>query len=230
MIYSGWELNFFDNSNNFRKYQYDLIKSYLKNYILEIGPGSGKFAKKFLFGKAKKLYLSEINSNLRKLLKKEFKGLNKKVKIISNKINNIRGYFDTICYFDVIEHIKNDRFELLQAFKKLKKNGHLIIIVPANQFLFSNYDRSVGHYRRYNKKFFINFSKKYKLNCKKLHYFDSIGFFFLIINKIIDIKKRPKHAIGLTTLFWNLLVPLSRLIDNLFFYSFGKSLICVYKK
>ena len=43
--YTGWELKFFDSSNNFRKYQYEMVKKYLGKKILEIGPGSGLFAK-----------------------------------------------------------------------------------------------------------------------------------------------------------------------------------------
>ena len=112
--------------------------------------------------------------------------------------------------------------------KKLKKNGHLIIIVPAFNYLFSNYDKSVGHYRRYEKKFFVNFFKKndYLIN-KKLIYFDSVGFFFLLLNKIINSEKK---TIGLATFIWNLLIPISKLLDLITFNSFGKSLLCVIKK
>ena len=39
--YKGWELEFFDNSKNFRFYQLELIKKYLKGYLAEVGPGNG---------------------------------------------------------------------------------------------------------------------------------------------------------------------------------------------
>ena len=61
MKYTGWELKFFDSSNNFRKYQYEIIKKFIGRKVLEIGPGSGVFAKDFLSHKAKRLVLSEIN-------------------------------------------------------------------------------------------------------------------------------------------------------------------------
>ena len=41
--YSGWELPYFDKAQNFRKYQYDLIKIHVKDHIAEIGPGNGLF-------------------------------------------------------------------------------------------------------------------------------------------------------------------------------------------
>ena len=66
MNYSGWELKYF-LSHNFRKYQFDLIKGHLGKKILEVGPGSGKFAKKFLI-LADEVHLTEINKDLHKSL------------------------------------------------------------------------------------------------------------------------------------------------------------------
>jgi len=51
--------------------------------------------------------------------------------------------------FDVLEHIK-DPTNLLREFGRvLSKDGKLVISVPAHPFLFSDYDSSIGHYRRY---------------------------------------------------------------------------------
>ena len=152
MKYTGWELKFFDSSNNFRKYQYEIIKKFIGRKVLEIGPGSGVFAKDFLSHKAKRLVLSEINPVLYKKLVKNFKPI-KKVKVVSKKIKKVNESFNSICYFDVLEHIDNHEAEILSAIGRLKKNGHLIICVPAHSFLYSCYDRSVGHYRRYEKDF-----------------------------------------------------------------------------
>ena len=227
MEYSGWELKFFDLSNNFRKYQYSLIRKYVGKKLLEIGPGTGTFAKKFFLNNVDELNLSEINIELNKVLVSEFRN-NKKVKILSKKIEDIDDTFDTICYFDVLEHINDHEKEIENSLKRIKKGGHLIIIVPAFNFLFSHYDRSVGHYRRYEKKFFIDFVKTNNLDCKKLIYFDSIGFFFLSINKIINTKK--KNSVGLATILWNMLIPISKILDKITLNIFGKSVLCVIKK
>ena len=58
-------------------------------------------------------------------------------------------------------------------------------------------------------------------------YIDSIGFLFLLINKMINPKN--KKNVGVVTLIWNFLVPLSRIIDKLIFNKFGKSLLCIIK-
>ena len=43
--YDGFELDFFDGSDNFRKYQIDLIRKYIKDDLLEVGPGKGGLVK-----------------------------------------------------------------------------------------------------------------------------------------------------------------------------------------
>ena len=51
--------------------------------------------------------------------------------------------------FDVLEHIE-DPTNLLREFGRvLSTDGKLVISVPAHPFLFSDYDSSIGHYRRY---------------------------------------------------------------------------------
>mgnify|MGYP001438643644 CR=1 FL=1 len=228
MSYSGWELKFFDASGNFRKYQFSLIKDFVGKKVLEVGPGTGEFAKKYLLKKSEQLVLTEISENLNQSLQKQFKDSDKEVRILSRKIVDIDEDFDTICYFDVVEHIENHEEEIHQAFKKLKKDGHLIIIVPAFNHLYSNFDKSLGHYRRYEKKFFSEFAKKNNLVCKKLFYFDIIGYFFLLVNRIINTKTQKKVAFA--TFLWNLLIPISRIIDKITFHSVGKSLVCILKK
>jgi SAM-dependent methyltransferase len=57
---------------------------------------------------------------------------------------------EAIGVFDVLEHIE-EPIPMLQEFSRvLGRNGLLIITVPAHQFLYSEYDSSIGHYRRYS--------------------------------------------------------------------------------
>ena len=83
-------------------------------------------------------------------LKKKFK-LKKNIKVVGKKFSLKKNSYDTIIYLDVIEHIKNYENELINAYKSLKKNGNLIINVPAFQFLFSQFDKDVDHVKRFYK-------------------------------------------------------------------------------
>ena len=221
--YDGYELEYFDSAYNFRKYQLQLIKKYLEGNLAEVGPGKGEFVNyyiKFL----KSVMLIEPDKNLFKNLKKKHK--NKKIKIINTTINKVKKKFNSVMYFDVLEHIKDDFNEIKNAKTKCKKNGYLIFSVPAYQTFYNEFDKSVGHFKRYNKKDFKKLSIKANLKIEKLIYYDSFGLLLLILNKIFNFSNTNlKNKIS----FWNFFIPLSRLIDFVTFNKFGKSLICVFK-
>ena len=62
----------------------------------------------------------------------------------------LRGQFDVIFLFDVLEHItEENRFLRALAFY-LAPGGRLVVNVPAGQWAYSSYDVAVGHVRRYS--------------------------------------------------------------------------------
>ena len=223
--YDGFELEYFDSSNNFRNYQLSLIKKYLiKKKIAEVGPGRGGFVK-YYKKYSKSLFLIEPDRKLFRILKQKY--YNKKISVKNSKIQNIKNKFDTIMYFDVLEHIQNDLKEVLSAKKKLKKNGYLIFSVPAFQIFYNNFDKSVGHFKRYNKNDFNLLSSKSNLKIEKIMYYDSFGLLLIILSKIFNVSNKNLEK---NIKFWNFFIPLSKIIDLLTFNKFGKSLLCVFKK
>jgi hypothetical protein len=223
--YDGWELKFFDKSKNFRDYQLSLIKNYLKGYLAEVGPGNGinlvnyyKYPKKIdLYEPTKSLYLE---------LKKKFLK-SKKIKFY-NKILGGKKKYDTIVYLDVIEHIKKDKKEILTALRLLKKGGNLVISVPAFSHLYSNFDKDVGHFRRYSKNNFKKILEDISLQKVNFIYYDSIGYLLSLLSKIFtsNYKNNFEKKIKL----WDSIIWLSKIIDFIIFRLFGKSLLIIIKK
>ena len=222
--YDGFELDTFDAAKKFRNYQLYYLKSYIKDPFLEVGAGQGGLTnlyKKF----TKDITLIEPDNKLFHILKKKFR--KKNIKIKNQTIDKIKLKYQTIIYFDVLEHIKDDLKEIKIASKKIKKNGRLIFNVPAHQLFYNEFDKAVGHFKRYNKKDFKDIEKKTNLKIEKLIYYDSIGLFFLILNKVFRLKETNLKS---KIYFWNMLIPLSKMIDKLTFNKFGKSLLCVFRK
>lgn len=58
--------------------------------------------------------------------------------------------FDTICAFEVLEHIEDDAAALAEWCERLRPGGTMIVSVPAWQHRLGLFDRMVGHYRRYD--------------------------------------------------------------------------------
>ncbi len=227
MKYLNEVLEFFDISDNYRSYQIELFGNYVGKEILEVGAGRGKIIEILAQNSEKQFTLLELDKNFFDFLNNKFKSKN--IKVLEERTQNIKeNKFDTIFYLDVIEHIEDDKFELDTAYDLLKKNGHLVIIVPAFQILFSKFDQKVGHFRRYRKEFFKRYSEEKNLKIKKLVYFDFLGFFIILFSKLLNLTNSKKTTLGIK--IWNFLIPLSRLIDKITFHSIGKSIVCIYEK
>ena len=152
MDYQGLELENFDKAVIWRKYIYLLIKKYINNNVLEVGAGIGSFTKNYE-KKIGNLTLSETDDSNFNLLTSKFKDKNN-IKVINSFTSQISEIFNTILYLNVLEHIEKDVEEINQALKKLKPNGHLIILVPAHNELYGKFDKAIGHIKRYKTDFF----------------------------------------------------------------------------
>ncbi len=60
------------------------------------------------------------------------------------------GSFSLVAIFDCLEHLGNDHTALVQVRDLVTSDGHVIISVPAFQFLRSRRDDQLAHMRRYS--------------------------------------------------------------------------------
>jgi 2-polyprenyl-3-methyl-5-hydroxy-6-metoxy-1,4-benzoquinol methylase len=227
--YEGDELVLFQHAKHWKKYFSQQIKPYIKGNVLEVGAGIG--ATTFLLndGSATKWLLLEPDEAMSAGLKKkiEEKELPANCQLQTGTIDNVTSTFDTIIYIDVLEHIEKDAEEMEKAAAILNTEGHIIVLSPAFQFLYNPFDKAIGHHRRYNKKIIKNITPA-GLQLLSSKYYDSVGYFAALMNKLFLRKKYPTQQ---QVFFWdNWMVPVSKVTDNIFFHSFGKSIIGVWKK
>ena len=224
--YPGLELERFNKANLWIKYIIFKIMRFLKDDMLEVGAGLGSFTKGYMKN-FHSITLTDTDDNSFSLLKKNFLH-DQNVNIIKSSIKDIEKKFDTIIYFNVLEHIEEDISEIKSALKKLNKGGHLIILVPAHQKMYSKLDKIVGHYKRYD----IDFFKKNRFeNSKiiKLHFLDFFGYLLYYLNKIFF--KEETYPSNLKIFIWDkIFTPFTIVIDYLTGYKFGKNILCIYQK
>jgi hypothetical protein len=116
---------------------------------------------------------------------------------------------------------------LILASELLKKNGKLIILSPAYRWLYSEFDKSIGHFRRYDKKQLLSI-KPNSLKTKSIFYLDSFGVLASLGNKLILKKNLPNSN---QIRFWDtFLVPISIISDSIFRFKFGKSVVAIFTK
>lgn len=224
--YPGKELEIFDKAILWRKYLFKKIKKYIGKEILEVGAGMGSFTKNY-FQNDQKIVLSELDANLLEILNDRFKKFSN-IQIKSKYTKNIENQFDSILYISVLEHIEDDIREIKTALDKLKNGGRVIICVPAHNYMYSKFDKEIGHFRRYE----INFFKKLKFhnaNVEKCFMIDSMGWIIYFLNKIFF--KKEDYPSKLKVMIWDkFFVPLSIILDFITFYKFGKNILCIIRK
>lgn len=161
-----------------------------------------------------------------KILKEEIEK-NEKVTVINDYFENGNDFLDTIFYVNVLEHVEDDKKELQKVFEALKTNGHLCLFVPALPFLYSNFDKSVGHFRRYKKKELEVLLKEVGFKIKKSKYFDFLGiipwYIFFVLGKCMMQESN-------VTLYDKIVIPVEKFFEKLLTPCIGKNLLIVAKK
>jgi 2-polyprenyl-3-methyl-5-hydroxy-6-metoxy-1,4-benzoquinol methylase len=97
---------------------------------------------------------------------------------------------DCCIMMDVLEHIEDDRAFLKQATNKLRDNGVVMITVPAFQFLFSNHDVFVKHYRRYNSRQLKKLIKDCNLKIERMYYFYTLLLVARLLSNFLSKNKK----------------------------------------
>lgn len=229
--YVGNELDLFEKATVWKNYYGRFLTPYLQGKILEVGAGIGGTTSQLCDGSQEKWLCLEPDPNL--YAKLECK-INEKllpacctcIKGTTSDLS-LHEKFNAIMYIDVIEHIERDAEELQRASELLETNGYLIILVPAHQFLYNEFDKAIGHYRRYNKKILVA-TIPTDLKLLKMRYFDSCGLASSLANKYF---LRQNYPTVKQILFWDkFLVPVSKIVDFISNYNIGKTLVGIWQK
>lgn len=228
--YIGGELELFQHAENWKKYYGSFIKPYLKGTVIEVGAGIGGTTKHLCDGTQTEWICIEPDKRLEQhivamIQNKELPSCCKSICGVLSNIKNTQA--DTIIYIDVIEHIEDDISELHTAASYLKPGGVLAILVPAHQYLYSNFDKSIGHYRRYSRKDLESIIPK-ALTIEKALYLDSVGLTASLAQKLLLKQSYPK--ISQIKLWDNFMIPVSKITDWLTGYNIGKSVLLIARK
>jgi ubiquinone/menaquinone biosynthesis C-methylase UbiE len=138
---------------------------------------------------------------------------------------------------DVLEHVDNDRLAFSEMLRITKPGGIIIINVPAFMSLWSDWDVSLGHFRRYSKSMFLETLAPHKSGIEILHFEYENAFAFLPIlmlrnlSRLFKIKSRFEDRIPSPAMNKMLLdIFVGQSTTSWFHPPFGSSLFCVLRK
>ncbi|HAM39399.1 MAG TPA: hypothetical protein DCP53_08425 [Elusimicrobia bacterium] len=223
-------LQLMDRMDNYNKWIINKFIKYIKGSVLEIGCGIGSITQ-YCIDKCD-VTAVDISSEYIDIVKKRF-GYSKKFRAqildIEKELDGSvkENSFDTIVCSNVLEHIRDDIYALKNMNTLLKKDGYLVLLIPAGNALFSDLDKNLGHHRRYSRKDIENkllqsgFSIEKQFN---INIIGAIGWF--IAGKILKRKELNKDLL----ITFNILTPLFIFIDTIFRIPVGLSIINICKK
>ena len=113
--------------------------------VLEVGPGAGETLKKFA-GRHEVHGIDISYAPLRYARRRVGKNL---VQGLGQQLPYTAQSFDLVMSTDVVEHVAEPAAVFAEVYRVLRPGGLWMTIVPAYQFLWSDRDVRLGHYKRY---------------------------------------------------------------------------------
>ena len=229
--YAGGELAIFREAVHWKRYWSGVIAPFVGTHVLDVGAGIGATAQT-LARRDQTLWveLEPDPAQAREIEQLRDRGAmpaHCEVRIGTSADLRDDDLFDTVLYIDVLEHIENDRDELARVLRHVSPGGHVVILAPAHGFLYTPFDRSIGHFRRYDRD---SLSALVPPDCDMVfsRYLDSVGMLASLANRVLLRQSTPTRT---QILFWDrVLVRCSVLLDRLTFGCVGKTIVGVFRK
>ena len=220
-----------------RKLVHQLISKYLgrPGKVLDVGAGTGKILSEL---KNKGWQIKGVDGEKEAVRWAKKRGVIIKQHDLTKKLPFKDTSFDLVVSLDVLEHIKDDQ-KLMQEMKRVVKPGGLIVVtVPAYQWLYSYWDKMLGHFRRYLKGDLEKLCLKVKLKLVFISYYSSFFLLPAMLVRLVKSKDKNQTASDFqTTPLAFISVPvlsilgiIESLLIRFIKFPFGMSLVCVFQK
>lgn len=230
LAYQGGELEIFAAANNWKQYLAGLVSLTGVHSVLEVGAGLGGTTRALCDGTQATWVCLEPDRSLAEKIGSA-KANHELPSVCTVRIGTIEALadneaFDAILYIDVLEHIADDARELGRAARHLRPGGRLIVLSPAHQWLYSPFDKAIGHFRRYSRAT-LAAAVPAGLRCESLVYLDSLGMLLSFANRLL--LRRAVPSIKQVTFWDTRIIPLSKVADGWFRYRLGKSVLGIWR-
>ena len=147
--YEGSELDLFSEAKRWKAYWGSVVDPFVGTRVLDVGAGIGATAQNLQRASYDRWLELEPDRNLADRIRDsvERNELPGYIETMTGTAKDLQAdeRFDTILYIDVLEHIYEDRMELANVVRHLEPGGRIIILAPAHNWLYTPFDRQIGH-------------------------------------------------------------------------------------
>ena len=229
--YPGDELASLAEMPNYNDWIFSHFRSHLGGRAVEFGAGLGTVSAS-LAPAVDALELVEPSPRLAQALNERFADAEKVTVSTSTFEASVAqmpaGGRDAAIMVNVLEHIEDDAAALRDLFRILAPGGRLLLFVPALPALYSEFDRRVGHFRRYRLNPLRSAVASSGFEIVVGRYFDSVGALsWWLINKVARATTIDPR---LASLYDRAFVPPLRFLEGIAAPPVGKNIVVVARK
>ncbi|GAA1228381.1 hypothetical protein GCM10009676_08430 [Prauserella halophila] len=215
-----------DNAKpRYLEYQRELIRPYAGRSVLEIGAGDGEFVSGY--HNAERYVVTDVDPDAVQQMKSRFADrTDVEVQQLDGDGNDRLGNpVETLLAINVLEHIEDDAGALRSLSQSVTPGGKVIMFVPGYQQLYGEFDRMVGHHRRYTPRTLAQAARRAGLSPEVAKPVNFLGAFawWAAVRKGGTGSPNPK----LVSLYDQYIVPVTKAIEKNVRVPFGQSILLV---
>lgn len=164
-------------AKNYRRAIVTEFSPYLSGRVLEVGAGIGQTSEALLaLPQISELVGIEPDVGFQSGFRERLP----QIRLVAGTTADLaeNEVYDGAILVNVLEHIEDDLAELIRLKQILApRNGHLCLLIPARQEIYSDLDAHFGHFRRYDRNGVRQKLEAAGFTIKKLSYFNFAGYF-----------------------------------------------------
>ena len=209
----------------YRRYQLALIAPHCGRSVLEVGAGLGEFASQ-LTGR-ERIVLTDVDPAAVRVMRERFAD-RAEVQVRQLDIGGDPPPDEPVesaVAINVLEHLRDDVAALRWLAGLVAPGGSLVLWVPAYQALYGDFDRKVGHFRRYTPASLRSVVQAAGLRvqlCQPANLLGGLAW-WLAVRVGGCGSPRPR----LVAVYDRLVVPLTSALERRVRVPFGQSVLCV---
>lgn len=214
-------LDSLDGADNYMSWIVDLMRPYARGPLLELGAGHGTFTDRLSeFGPVTAV---EPGVRSHRLLTDRY-AERSDITPVNGILDDVPSQrrFGSAVMVNVLEHIEDDAGTLTELHRRLEPSGTLLIWVPAFPLLFSDFDRRLGHFRRYRRRPLTGLIERAGFRIETCHHANLPGWFSWLL--LVRLAKWEPTGEAQVQLFDKRIVPVVRAVEERVRPPIGQSL------
>ena len=223
-------LDAMEQAPRFNEWMYESVKPWLGARVAELGVGRGNLSK--FIRQHEHVLLTDYRTDYLEELRGKWQHhphltIGKLDMTMRADYEQLRSFApESVVFLNVLEHIEDDASVLANLHEVVPAGSRVIVLVPYNMKLFSEFDRQLGHFRRYGESELENKFRAAGFEVETQFFFNKIGVLAWYAANTLGKQSALKPW---QLKIYNFLTPLFRVLDKILPTS-GLSTIVVGRK